>query len=317
MTSTLLISIHPEYVDKILSGEKRFEFRKTCPLPIVTHLVIYATAPKKKWIAIAEVESVWLDSPSRLWEKTKYAAGISRAKFRKYYDGKSQAVAFKLGRVFRLSPQTAGTIAVPGPQSYSLLPQNNFLKIQTDANCEVVKRTIIFVSGVHGVGKSVFSHTYLYPYGWHCVSASSIIQQISGEVHTDKHVRNVLDNQQKLLSGLSWIRDSHCDIALDGHFALVSGRDQIKLIPSQIFHDIHPSAILILRASPNIVASRLNQRDGIRWSEDFICRFQNIETEAAESFAQKNNLPFAIINVDKPSRDIVRTLKLFYSSFRG
>ena len=43
----ILISIKPEYVKRILSGEKMYEYRKRVPADVKT-VVIYATAPVKK-----------------------------------------------------------------------------------------------------------------------------------------------------------------------------------------------------------------------------------------------------------------------------
>ena len=44
---TIILSIHPKHIEKILSGEKRYEYRKRIPLDI-NYLIVYATAPPKK-----------------------------------------------------------------------------------------------------------------------------------------------------------------------------------------------------------------------------------------------------------------------------
>ena len=80
MKKILLISIHPKFVEKILTGEKRFEFRKHIPSCEISHILIHATTPEKRLVAIAEVEQVLQAPPSVLWEQTKYAAGIPRKK---------------------------------------------------------------------------------------------------------------------------------------------------------------------------------------------------------------------------------------------
>ncbi len=129
MKSALLISIHPEYVDKILSGEKRFEYRRRRPKADISHLVIYATSPIKRIVAIAEVESVISGSPSSLWEKTKYAAGISRSAFRVYFRGRNIGNAFKLGRVFRIDSAISSQMIFTPPQSFAYLPQDSIKKL--------------------------------------------------------------------------------------------------------------------------------------------------------------------------------------------
>ena len=54
----VLMSINPTHAEKILSGTKKYEFRKTrCKLPIDT-IVIYATAPIMKVLGEVKVKSV-------------------------------------------------------------------------------------------------------------------------------------------------------------------------------------------------------------------------------------------------------------------
>ena len=311
-TPFLLISVHPEYITKILSGEKRFEFRKTCPTAEVSHLVIYATAPVQRWIAVAEVESVLTGSPYSLWERTKRAAGISREVFRRYYAGRSQGVAFKLGRVFSLSAEDSLKIKISGPQSYSFFPRNNFLRLKPCLGEAVIKPTTVFIAGVHGVGKSTFSQRYLLPHGLYCTSASSIIRQNDGDVTKDKKTNHIADNQTKLLRGLNAIRKNYCDIALDGHFTLINGEHKIDPIPTQTFQDIKPDGIIVLRCPAAIIAERLRQRDATSWSVSFIDRFQKKETSTALSFARDNNIPFLIVDSDECANNIVKKLKDFF-----
>ena len=63
MKQAVLISIHPEHVDNIMSGEKVFEYRKILPRRDISFLVLYCTAPVKKIIAVAEVLGCVKGSP--------------------------------------------------------------------------------------------------------------------------------------------------------------------------------------------------------------------------------------------------------------
>jgi predicted transcriptional regulator len=96
----VLLSIKPEYVSKILSGEKRFEFRKVgFSNPAVRTVVIYATKPVGKVVGEFEVTDIYQDSPSKIWEQTKAFAGVNKKFFDSYYEGRSRAVAIAVGRV--------------------------------------------------------------------------------------------------------------------------------------------------------------------------------------------------------------------------
>ena len=74
----LLLSIKPEYVEKILQGTKKFEYRKRLAKEDVSVIYIYSTSPSMKVVASVQVIGRLSASPTALWEKTKAAAGISR-----------------------------------------------------------------------------------------------------------------------------------------------------------------------------------------------------------------------------------------------
>ena len=116
----LLLSIKPEYVEKILQGEKKFEYRKRLAKEDVSYIYVYSTAPSMKVVASVHIEGHLSDSPTALWEKTKSAAGISRAKFRDYFRGCKTAYAYKLGKVEVFeSPKNLSDFGVAvAPQSF-------------------------------------------------------------------------------------------------------------------------------------------------------------------------------------------------------
>ncbi len=96
MKSKILISIHPEFVEKIIRGEKRFEFRTKVAKRDIDKLIIYSTYPTKKIIAEAKVKSIIFDNPEILWEKTKDFAGIDKLYFDKYFKDREVAYAYEL-----------------------------------------------------------------------------------------------------------------------------------------------------------------------------------------------------------------------------
>ena len=97
---SILMSINPKYVEKILSGNKKYEYRKIkARNKNVNKIVIYATFPVMKIVAEVNIEEILEDSPRILWEKTKKYSGVTKDFFEKYYDKKKTAVAYKLGKV--------------------------------------------------------------------------------------------------------------------------------------------------------------------------------------------------------------------------
>ena len=69
-TETIILSIHPNHIEKILSGEKRYEYRKRIPTDI-RRIVVYATAPIKMIVALIEIDSILKGTPECVWEQIK------------------------------------------------------------------------------------------------------------------------------------------------------------------------------------------------------------------------------------------------------
>ena len=97
----ILISIKPEYVEKIILGLKRYEYRTKVAKKDIDAIIIYCTYPTKKVLAEVKIKSILSDTPEGLWEKTKYYSGTTKGFFDKYFSGKEKAYAYELGEVIR------------------------------------------------------------------------------------------------------------------------------------------------------------------------------------------------------------------------
>ena len=95
----ILISIKPEYVEKILIGTKKYEYRKRLAKRKSDAIYIYSTSPVMKVVAKAEIIGTISAAPSTLWEKTKRNAGISEKKYLEYFHGHETAYAYELGKI--------------------------------------------------------------------------------------------------------------------------------------------------------------------------------------------------------------------------
>lgn len=119
-----LLSIKPEFAEKIFSGEKGFEFRKVAFRRDVTTVVVYVTFPVSKIIGEFEIAQILVDTPSSLWRRTKEKAGVSRAFFYDYFKGKTKAIAIEIGMTRKYSkakdPYAGGKKFTP-PRSFRYL----------------------------------------------------------------------------------------------------------------------------------------------------------------------------------------------------
>ncbi|WP_026574244.1 ASCH domain-containing protein [Bacillus sp. UNC438CL73TsuS30] len=97
--SKIILSIHPRFVDKIISGEKRYEFRKVKAKLPPEKIFIYSTSPVSQVIGEAEVENILIDTPENLWKITSVYSGIDKAFYQNYYKNKQEAIAYQLKNV--------------------------------------------------------------------------------------------------------------------------------------------------------------------------------------------------------------------------
>lgn len=96
----MLISIKPEFVKKIFSGEKKFEYRKAIfRNPNVDTVVIYATKPCGKVVGEFEINKILCDNPEKIWESTQEFSGITKEFFDQYFRNKEKAYAIEIGDV--------------------------------------------------------------------------------------------------------------------------------------------------------------------------------------------------------------------------
>lgn len=98
----VLLSIKPEFAEKILLGEKRFEFRKVLPKAHgIKTIVIYATMPLGKIVGEFDIGEILTDTPQKIWRTTKGQAGITQKYFNDYFEGKDIAHAIGVKAVRR------------------------------------------------------------------------------------------------------------------------------------------------------------------------------------------------------------------------
>ena len=100
----VMLSIKPEYVERILSGEKTYEFRRRIfKRADVDTLIIYATSPQCRVVAEAKIAGIMQSTPEDIWRRTSKHGGISRDRFMDYFANRDTAYAIELRQVRRFN----------------------------------------------------------------------------------------------------------------------------------------------------------------------------------------------------------------------
>lgn len=102
MQTAVLLSIKPEFVERIFDGTKRYEFRRALfKRPDITKIVIYASSPIRKVVGEIRIGNILKMTPSCLWKKTKEYSGIDKERFDLYFSGKEHGYAIEIVKAKR------------------------------------------------------------------------------------------------------------------------------------------------------------------------------------------------------------------------
>lgn len=123
----VLLSIKPKYVDRILSGMKKYEFRKVIFREPVHEVVIYSSCPVKKIIGKFRVGKIIEDTPENLWLQVKEDSGLNTDEFFSYFQGKEKGFAIGIDEIVTfnepIDPWVLNTKFTP-PQSFQYIEES-------------------------------------------------------------------------------------------------------------------------------------------------------------------------------------------------
>ena len=98
----VLLSIKPEFIEKIFKGEKLYEFRtRKFKRNDIKIIIVYASSPIQKVVGEIEIEQIIEGKKDQLWNITKQSSGVSKNYYDEYFKGKDYAYAIKIKKVKR------------------------------------------------------------------------------------------------------------------------------------------------------------------------------------------------------------------------
>ena len=103
----VVLSIRPQYSEKIIHGEKTVELRRRFPLsaPRGTIAYIYSTSPVQAMVGRAEIADIVKLPVADIWKKYGASASIKKSMFDSYFDGLSEGFALKFANARPLPRQ--------------------------------------------------------------------------------------------------------------------------------------------------------------------------------------------------------------------
>jgi hypothetical protein len=158
---------------------------------------------------------------------------------------------------------------------------------------------VIFVAGVHGVGKSTLCAAVSLVTSVPSFTASELIRaKQSTLIQTGtKDVIDVANNQSILIDAVQEKTSDFEHIVVDGHVTLFSNNTIVN-ISSSVFYSINVKLIILILESPNTIYSRLEKRDGNAYPVDLLRTHQTFELKHAREIASNLCIPFIAVHSD-------------------
>ena len=129
----VLLSIKPEFVDKIFDGTKKYEYRRSLfKEHKIDSIIVYASSPVKMVIGEFQIDSILEEDIYHLWEKTKHQSGIDKDYFLEYFTGKEKGYAIKIKKTIKYKNKIDlhSHFGVHPPQSFIYINEKpQYLKI--------------------------------------------------------------------------------------------------------------------------------------------------------------------------------------------
>ena len=103
-SNAILMSVRPQYANKIFDGTKTVELRRIKPKTLGNGdlVFIYVSSPVKALMGAFRVASVVEKKLAPLWRMVKNDAGVTRAEFFRYYENVDSGVAIFIDDVWLL-----------------------------------------------------------------------------------------------------------------------------------------------------------------------------------------------------------------------
>jgi len=128
--TVVLMSINPQYVKAIQSGDKLVEFRKRRFTKEVKNILVYETAPLMAVVGYFEIKNISIGTPEEIWKKYSKIGEITKVDYFNYYTESDIAVGISINEFFPFSkPIDLKKYKIKPPQSFIYLTKDLFINM--------------------------------------------------------------------------------------------------------------------------------------------------------------------------------------------
>lgn len=166
-------------------------------------------------------------------------------------------------------------------------------------------KTVIFIAGIYGVGKSTLCDKLKEKFNVSSFSAGDLISEINGETYgKNKVVKDKNENQNILISAVKKKLEEQPTFLLAGHFCIFNKSCDVEVLPDFVFKEIPISKIILLEADVQRVVDNIKQRDSKAYGIEAVERLALAERTQAESTSAMLGIPLYIHKMQFTQKDI-------------
>lgn len=170
-----------------------------------------------------------------------------------------------------------------------------------------MKGNIIFIGGIHGVGKGTLCKNIASELNVIHLTASDVLKWDDFTTDsTNKCVKDIQVTQNRLICNLRNIILPEKFYLLDGHFCLLNNEGIIEKIPDQTFIEINPIKFVLVTENPETICWRLEKRDEKKYDANLLKQMQEMEKEHALHISKL--LSIELFEIQPNSIDKLKTI---------
>lgn len=173
---------------------------------------------------------------------------------------------------------------------------------------------VVFIGGVHGVGKSTICQHICRELNMEYLSASELLKwKDINEDEKNKKVEDIPFTQNRLITGLKNRLQEDKSYLLDGHYCLLNKDNEVVNISLDTFKQINPITLILILGNVKEIKKRLENRDNKPYEYELLEHLQNSELTYAKFLSEVLNLPLYIGKSD----DYVNILDSLYETIKN
>ncbi|ASG06513.1 ATP-binding protein [Vibrio parahaemolyticus] len=169
----------------------------------------------------------------------------------------------------------------------------------------------IFISGIHGVGKTTLAKELSKKLELQHYACSSLINNYIDKTDENKRVTNIQENQRVLINAYKNLASEHT-IILDGHVTLLDDDGNPTPIKSSVFRELDIGVFVLVVDDVDEILERLQLRDNLKWNVRYIKEMKSCEKKTIEMISRELNIELIEYKFDSDIDKLALYLKEFF-----